>query len=129
VPKQVDQEGVKVKGVEADPCRRARGKMPPHEVQARQSAIGDSRQKLAAEEGGRAQTPANEKEREDSGKCGGEMKSRWRNSEGWRPLYLAEAAGGAMHGALPEQATPNPIGLRDGRSRKGLPFGRPLDYK
>ncbi len=61
----------------------------------------------------------------------------WKRDEGgrekwegrWIFIALRKAAGGAMHGALPEQAAPNPIRPRDGRSRKGLPFGRPLLYK
>jgi len=32
MPKQVNQEGVKVKDIKADPYKRAKGKMPPYEV-------------------------------------------------------------------------------------------------
>ena len=37
---------------------------------------------------------------------------QWERSERCRSLYLEKAAGGAMHGALPEGAAPNPTGPR-----------------
>jgi len=38
----------------------------------------------------------------------------WENRERCGSLYLEKAAGGAMPGALPEGATPNPTGPRLG---------------
>ncbi len=39
---------------------------------------------------------------------------KWENRERCRSLYLEKAAGGAMPGALPEEAAPNPTGPRLG---------------
>ena len=90
-------------------------------AEGRRQAIGDGRWKPAAGRG--AQTPARgEKEREGGRRCEGEMEGRGRNSEGWRPLYLANATDGAMRGAFPEGATPNPMGQRLAWKQGGAPL-------
>ncbi len=76
--------------------------------------IGDGRQKPARQPGKGLRRPLQyEKDRGD----GREMwkkdeRESWKTARGAGLYSLEKAAGGAMPGALPEEATPNPTGPR-----------------
>lgn len=85
--------------------------MPHPKVQAQRSAMV-GRNQLGSRIG--AQTLAAREGAGEGLEIWKKDEKTWENSERCRSLYLDKAAGGAMHGALPEGAAPNPTGPRLG---------------